>query len=171
MNLADCRAQLAQNGEAIRILVTSVTQAEARWKPSAEAWSVLEVVNHLADEEREDFRQRLDILLHKPLNTPFPPIDPQGWITERHYNERELAESLQDFLAERQNSLKWLDGLQNPELERGQEFPGVGLFHAGDMLASWVGHDVLHLRQLVELKWGLTGQMVRPYNPGYAGDW
>jgi hypothetical protein len=40
MELAKCRAQLAQNGEAIRVLVTSVSQTEARWKPSAEEWAL-----------------------------------------------------------------------------------------------------------------------------------
>jgi hypothetical protein len=171
MELEQCRAQLAQNGEAIRVLVASVSDDEARWKPSADEWSVLEVVNHLYDEEREDFRQRLDILLHQPPGTPWPPINPGGWVTERGYNGRDLSQSLQNFLAERQKSLHWLDNLQNPDFERGQEHPVAGFFHAGDMLAAWVAHDVLHLRQLVELKWALVGQLVRPYNPAYAGDW
>ncbi len=171
MKLVDCRAQLAQHGEAIRVLVASVSEQEARWKPAGEEWSVLEVVNHLYDEEREDFRQRLDILLHQPPDTPWPPINPQGWVTERRYNERDLSMSLQNFLTERQQSLKWLDGLQDPDWQRGQTHPVAGLFRAGDMLAAWVAHDVLHLRQLVALKWALTGQMTQPYAAAYAGDW
>jgi hypothetical protein len=67
--------------------------------------------------------------------------------------------------------LNWLAGLQNPDWERRQKHPVAGFLRAGDMLAAWVAHDVLHLRQLVELKWALTGQMVRPYAVAYAGDW
>ena len=61
-------------------------------------WSTLEVVCHLYDEEREDFRQRLDIILHRP-EAKWPPIDPVGWVSARKYNERDLAQSLAEFLA------------------------------------------------------------------------
>ena len=97
-------AQLAQtmalNAERIRALAAGVAPDAARWKPDPETWSILEVVNHLYDEERLDFRVRLDIILHRP-EEPWPRIDPQGWVTERRYNERELAPSLEAFLAER----------------------------------------------------------------------
>jgi len=38
----------------------------AVWKPAPGKWSILEVVNHLYDEEREDFRQRLELVLKDP---------------------------------------------------------------------------------------------------------
>ena len=40
----------------IRALLAGVTPAAARLKPSAESWSILEVLCYLYDEEREDFR-------------------------------------------------------------------------------------------------------------------
>ena len=170
MDFAACQTQLRQNGELIRELVAGISQEQAVRKPSPEDWSVLEVVNHLYDEEREDFRQRFDYLLHRP-GEEWPPIDPAGWVTARKYNERELASSLQNFLDERQKSLAWLAGLDQPNLEAFETHPVAGKFHAGDMLAAWVAHDVLHLRQLVELKYFLVGDMVRPYSPQYAGEW
>ena len=51
--------ELAQGAEIIHALVMGVMQAEACVKPQPESWSILEVVCHLLDEEREDFRQRL----------------------------------------------------------------------------------------------------------------
>jgi len=42
---------------------------------------------------------------------------------------------------------------------------------AGDMLASWVAHDGLHIRQLVELRRARTETLANPYFIGYAGDW
>ena len=107
------------------------------------------------------FRQRLDYLLNRPREE-WPPIDPMGWVTSRKYNERELASSLQNFLNERQNSLAWLAGLGSPNLEQYETHPVAGKFHAGDMLAAWVAHDLLHLRQLIELKYFLLGEAVRP---------
>jgi hypothetical protein len=170
MDFTACQLQLRQNGELIRELAAGISQEQAVLKPSAEDWSVLEVINHLYDEEREDFRQRFDYLLHRP-GEEWPPIDPSGWVTARKYNERQLTSSLQNFLDERQKSLAWLPHLDEPNLEAFETHPTAGKFHAGDMLAAWVAHDVLHLRQLIELKYFLVGELVRPYSRRYAGEW
>jgi hypothetical protein len=89
--------QLTHQAQTIRTLIEHCTVEQARWKPSADDWSILEVINHLYDEERADFRQRIDYLLHKP-GEEAPPIDPQGWVTTRAYNERALVPSLKNFL-------------------------------------------------------------------------
>ena len=69
--------RMANNAAIISSLVKDVSEAQARWKPDPQAWSILEVINHLYDEEREDFRQRLDLTLHQP-DQPWPPNDPEG---------------------------------------------------------------------------------------------
>ena len=160
---------LARNAERIGALVRGVSPEQARWKPDPDSWSILEVVNHLYDEEREDFRVRLDIILHHP-DQPWPPIDPPGWVTERKYNERDLEGSLSHFLAERRRSLEWLDTLDVPDWEASYEAP-FGLIRAGDMFASWVGHDGLHSRQLVELHRAFILHSGEPYALDYAGPW
>jgi len=85
--------QMADNAQSIRALAGGVLEEQARFKPDPDSWSILEVVNHLLDEEKEDFRVRLDYTLHRP-DEEWPPIDPQGWVTAREYNERDLGESL-----------------------------------------------------------------------------
>jgi len=42
---------------------------------------------------------------------------------------------------------------------------------AGDMFASWVAHDNLHIRQLVELRRMRIENITKPYEIEYAGDW
>lgn len=169
MNFQALRGLMARNAERIRLLAEGLGPEQARWKPAPDSWSVLEVVNHLYDEERSDFRVRLDIILYRPAE-PWPPIDPMGWVTARAYNERDLAESLANFLAERQNSLNWLESLGEPNFATAVEHP-LGRLTAGDMFTSWVAHDLLHLRQLVELAYLYTRESVKPYNVGYAGEW
>jgi hypothetical protein len=39
----------------------------------------------------------VDYALHRPGES-WPKIDPQGWVTERRYNDRDLAGSVQSFL-------------------------------------------------------------------------
>lgn len=161
--------ELTQGIKMVRQLVTGITQVEAQAKPSPESWSVLEVVCHLYDEEREDFRQRLDIMLHRP-EEEWPPIDPVGWVTTRKYNERNLAEMLENLAWERQRSLVWLRDLAASNWEAEYQAP-FGSIKAGDMLASWVAHDTLHIRQLVELRRNRVVKMTEPYDVRYAGEW
>jgi hypothetical protein len=49
--------ELQNSTEMIRALLAGVEPEAARLKPSAESWSILEVVCHLYDEECEDFRE------------------------------------------------------------------------------------------------------------------
>ncbi|HXF60964.1 MAG TPA: DinB family protein [Caldilineaceae bacterium] len=156
------------NAQAIAALAAGVDQEQARWKPAPDQWSILEVINHLYDEEREDFRTRLDLTLHQP-ETPWPAIDPQGWVASRHYNGRDLAESLAAFRREREASLAWLAGLKSPDWEIGRRHPAGFTLRAGDLLASWLAHDTLHLRQLAELHYQYHQHLAAPYDVAYAG--
>jgi hypothetical protein len=161
--------QLASHARAIATLTQDVSDEQSRWKPDEDTWSILEVVNHLYDEECLDFRVRLDIILHRPDVTP-PPINPQGWVLEKRYNERELSESLKNFLTEREASLAWLRSLTTPNWEQRVPTPW-GSISAGDMFTAWVTHDTLHLRQLVELHHAHVVRLGAPYDGQYAGEW
>lgn len=169
MNLQHYLTQMALHAAAIGSLTSSLSDEQARWRPAPDAWSILEVINHLYDEERSDFRVRLDHILHRP-GQPWPPINPQGWVTEREYNSRDLAQSRQNFLNEREKSLAWLRQLDPIDWTTLEVSP-FGQMHAGDMFAAWVAHDLLHLRQLIELHYAYAAQDAQPYNLAYAGDW
>src|SRR5512143_3826696 len=150
MNFESLIEQLAADAGRVRELVDGVTDEQAHWKPAPDSWSVLEVINHLYDEEREDFRLRLEYILTRP-GEPWPPIAPQEWVTARSYNSRDLAASLEAYLEERHKSLEWLKALANGDWEKGETAPWGGVLRAGDMLAAWVAHDIHALRQLSEL--------------------
>jgi hypothetical protein len=169
MNLYFLTTQMTNHAEAIHSLTLGISDEQARWTPEPDTWSILEVVNHLLDEEREDFRVRLDTILHRP-DQPWPPINPQGWVTERQYNLRDFSNSVEVFLAERRKSLAWLKGLGSPDWQASVKV-SFGEFSAGDIFASWFAHDLLHLRQLVELHWAYALHSVEPYHVNYAGEW
>jgi hypothetical protein len=169
MNLAYFIDRLARNRDVFEGLVRGVSVEQGRWRPAPDKWSILEVVNHLFDEEREDFRQRLTLILADPAQ-PWPPIDPRGWVTSRGYNERDLDTSLNNFFSERQKSLEWLGQLAQPNWQNSNEGPN-GTLTAGDLLASWLAHDFLHIRQLSRLHWQYVGAISDPYQTTYAGPW
>ena len=169
MNLQYYIDRLSHSPNIISALVKGVTVEQARWKPTPEKWSILEVINHLDDEERDDFRARLDGILHRP-GQPLPPIDPPRWAVERKYNERDLQESFGRFLQERRSSLTWLGSLKNPNWENSHQLPH-GQIRAGDFLASWAAHDLLHIRQLTKLHWEHLNRVSEPFETEYAGQW
>jgi hypothetical protein len=169
MRLDVVRRELARGAEIVTSLVAGVSAEEARVRPAPEAWSLLEVVCHLHDEEREDFRPRLDVVLHRPEEA-WTRIDPAAWVTERQYNTRDLAQTLQAFLAERERSLAWLGTLSAPDWSREYRAP-FGPITAGDLLASWAAHDLLHTRQLLELRRARLLAQTEPHRTQYAGDW
>lgn len=169
MRVDALRRELAHGAETIQGLVAGISAADARVRPAPGAWSILEVVAHLLDEEREDFRPRLDVVLHRPEEA-WPPIDPAAWVTARGYNERDLDETLRAFVTERERSLAWLASLAAPDWSR--QYPAsFGPITAGDLAASWPAHDLLHTRQLVELRRARLLALTAPHSTKYAGDW
>lgn len=169
MDAAYFKRQLAINRDRIAALARGIPEDQTRWKPDPESWSILEVVCHLADEEERDFPVRLKMILEKS-EKPWLPIDPEGWVIEHQYLEQDLFESLNRYMSLRNESLEWLDSLENPDLETTYE-ASFGEIKAGDMFVSWVTHDLLHLRQLVELQRYYLEEKAKPYRLDYAGDW
>ena len=161
--------ELLHSTEMIRAMLAGIEQKQAQVKPDAKSWSILEVLCHLYDEEREDFREHLDFVLHRQ-NEEYHVIDPQGWITERKYNEQNFAEAQEKFFAERQASLEWLKTISESDWETTYTSE-YGSVTAGEMFSCWIAHDNLHLRQLVELRRVRIENITKPYPIGYAGDW
>jgi hypothetical protein len=161
--------ELRQSTEMIRALLAGVAPEAARIKPRAEDWSILEVLCHLYDEEREDFREHLDFILHRQ-HEEWHVIDTEGWVTQRSYNQQDFAAMQEKFFAEREKSFAWLNGLQDPDWDTTYTTP-YRTISAGEMFACWVAHDNLHVRQLVELRRFRLETITKPYSLEYAGDW
>jgi DinB family protein len=161
--------EIQNSTEMIRALLTGVSQEEAQVEPTDESWSILEVVCHLYDIEREDFREHLDFILHRQ-DEEYHVIDPQAWVKERSYNEQDFVQMQEKFFAERRKSLAWLKELSDSDWDLTYTSQ-YGSVCAGEMFSCWVAHDNLHLRQLVELRRFRIEIITKPYLLEYAGDW
>ena len=161
--------ELEHSTEMIRSLLAGINQVESQIRPDAKSWSILEVVCHLYDEEREDFREHVDFILHRQ-NEEWHSIDPQSWVTERKYNEQDMYEMSEKFFSERRKSLEWLTEISNSDWETTYTSQ-YGSVSAGEMFCCWVAHDNLHVRQLTELRRNWIERITQPYDIQYAGDW
>jgi hypothetical protein len=161
--------ELKRNKTVFRELLSVLTKNQYLWRPSREKWCLLEIICHLYDEEREDFRARTKHVLENP-ELPLPPINPVGWVLERKYIEQDFVEKLEGFLIERENSLNWLNSLENSNWDNFYKHPLFGKMTAGMFLANWVAHDYIHIRQIIRLKYAYL-EKKSGENITYAGDW
>ena len=162
-------AQLEQHAAVIRALLTDLGTDEATWRPAADKWCALEVACHLLDEEREDFRARLRSTLEDP-GRAWPKIDPPAWVAERRYMEQDLPAVLDALLTERAASLTWLRAQAQAPWNNAYMHPKVGPVSCELLLTNWVAHDLHHIRQLNNLRYGyLTSISTVPMD--YAGTW
>lgn len=88
----------------------------------------------------------------------------------RNYNEQNFEQAKEAFFTERVRSLEWLRSLATVDwdITHTDEYGSVT---AGEMFASWVAHDNLHIRQLVELRRARIENITKPYPIEYAGEW
>jgi hypothetical protein len=139
------------------------------WRFNPDKWCLLEIVCHLIDEEREDFRQRVRNILVNP-ELPLNSIDPVGWVKSRKYIERDYNTELKEFLHERDNSIKWLEHLENPKWDNFYKHPKLGDLSAKMIFANWLAHDYLHIRQILKLKYEYL-KYISGEDLSYAGEW
>lgn len=170
MNITPLILRLERAPDAVRAIASVVSEADSRWRPPSGNWSVLEVVCHLADEEVEDFRPRLESTLRDPAEA-WPPLDLDDVSGKRGYLSRSLHGELERFAAERERSVRWLRSLGEASWENTYHHPKGWKVRAGDLLASWAAHDALHLRQIAKRIHEMGERDAAGYSSSYAGEW
>jgi hypothetical protein len=169
VNAKQITDRLEANASVFAALLREPDSDVYRWKPAAEKWCLLEIVCHLHDEEREDFRARTKHVLETP-DKELPSIDPTGWVTSRGYMAKDYEQTLKAFLQQRSESVKWLRSLVNPSWQNAYLHPKFGAMSADMFMSNWLAHDYLHFRQITTVRYRYHEQ--RSKEPlTYAGNW
>lgn len=107
------------------------------------------VMEHLAGEERANWIPRARSILRD--GGPLPPVDRAAPGTRG--DPRALAMLLDEFAALRGESLATLASwtLTPADLDRQGEHPEFGRVTLGQLLATWVAHDLSHLAQIARV--------------------
>jgi len=169
MNIDFITKKLQSHKDIFKSLLLNLTLEEYLWKPDSEKWCQLEIVCHLYDEEREDFRIRIKQILENP-ELPLPPADPAAWVTERRYVEQNYEAKLENFLIERDNSIEWLQSLDAPKWDNTHIHPTAGPISAEFILTNWLAHDYLHIKQITRTKYDYL-KYYSGHSLDYAGEW
>jgi hypothetical protein len=119
------------------------------FKPSPEAFSLLEHACHLRDLEREGYLVRLRRLCAEALPV-LPGFDGDTIARERHYLAQDAHAAAAEFAAARAELLSRLRALTAADLAREGEFAGRRIC-VTDLVAMVVEHDRGHREEITRL--------------------
>jgi len=141
-------AVLERTPTVLRELLDGLPDDWVRGDEGPDTWSPFDVVGHLIDGEEEDWVTRARIILDQGESVEFEPFDRFRHL-ERNVG-RTLTELLDEFERLRMgnlNDLRVLD-LSEEQLELRGVHPEFGSVTLGQLLATWVVHDMTHLAQI-----------------------
>jgi hypothetical protein len=135
---------------ALRTLLADVPTALWRRHPEPQAWSLVEVVAHLRDVEREVNQVRIRTFLQE--KEPFIKADDTDvWASERRYIDEDGAAALGEFLSARMETLSMLAALADDDWQRSGRHAIFGPLTLQEQLGFMAEHDRVHLRQICGL--------------------
>lgn len=164
-----CLRLLRATPNTISALCAGITDKQAQTRFTDGEWSMVETLRHMIDIEREDMREHFQAAIS---GRAWKSIDPPSWVIGRAYNNTQIDEAIVSFIEERGESLSFLRSLRDQAVAWDRMIEtGFGGISAGEVFGSWVEHDNLHLRQLIELRHHITLGAVGGFDTGYAGGW
>ena len=146
--LDDAVALLRQTPATLSALLAGLPERSARATEGDDAWSPHDVVAHLIDGERTNWMPRARHILAGGQG-PFEPFDRTAEIAASQ--DRSVGELLATFAELRRVNVAALTelALTDTDLERTGQHPEFGEVRLGQLLATWVVHDLDHLGQIV----------------------
>ena len=147
--------------EVLRTSPAAVRQAVAGVGPEIVAaperpgkWSMLQVVQHLADAELVGaFRYRMILAHDRPALQGY---DQDRWADRLGYADSDLAGALEQFGALRAANLRLLERTSPAERARVGVHAERGEESIAHLLRMYAGHDLVHLRQLARIRQAVT---------------
>jgi hypothetical protein len=117
-----------------------------------DTWSPFEVLGHLIHGERTDWIPRARVLLEHGEARAFDPFDRFAHLREfEGWRATELLDLLERLRQESLASLRALR-LQPADLARRGRHPELGAVTLGQLLATWVVHDLGHVAQIARVQ-------------------
>lgn len=135
---------------ALRAATEGLSTEDVRKPEAPGMWSILEVVQHLADSELVyGYRLRAVVAEDSPALAGY---DQDAWSERLRYNDEDFGEALDELTVLRRRNLRFLERLRDEEWERTgvhSERGTESVRHIARLLAA---HDLVHLRQIERIK-------------------
>lgn len=147
----------------LRALLAGLPERLQRADEGEGTWSPFDVLGHLIHGERTDWIPRLRVILEHGESRAFEPFDRFAMLGANR--GRTLAELLDEFEALRVANLVELGRARSAGLDPAAvgRHPDFGRVTAGELLATWVVHDLGHIAQIARVTAKAFGGEVGPW--------
>ena len=151
---------LSRTPETLKTMLQDLPDEWVRSNEGPDSWSPFDVLGHLIHGEETDWIPRAKIILESGEERAFEPFDRFAMF------EKSRGKSMNELLAlferRRAESLQELEGMKlTPEmLERRGRHPELGVVTLGQLLSTWVVHDLGHVGQIVRVMSKQYGEAV-----------
>ena len=154
---------LASTPAAVRAMVGGLSGEWTASSGDADDWGVFDVVGHLVHADETDWIPRAEVILARGQDRNFPPFDRFGQFEKA--KGKTLGDLLDEFERARAGCLATLRGwrLTDDQLDLKGVHPEFGEVELRQLLATWVVHDLTHIRQIATI-------MARKYEEA-VGPW
>ena len=161
--LGDATAVLARTPATLDAMLRGLPDAWIQAHEGSETWSPFDVIGHLIHGDQTDWVPRARIILEHGEARAFEKFDRFAQFDLS--KNRTLDTLLDEFAVLRRASLRDLAALEITEadLDRRGTHPGLGVVTLGQLLATWVAHDLDHIVQIARV-------MARQYSDA-VGPW
>jgi len=141
-------AVLSATPGTLRALLGGLSDGWTSSSDNSDSWQAFDVVGHLIHGEETDWITRARIILEQGENRTFVPFD--RFAQFDNSKGKSLSDLLAEFEEARAKSLSELQSwnLTDEQLELKGMHPELGEVTLGQLLATWVVHDLNHIRQI-----------------------
>lgn len=142
---------LARTPQVVRTLLADLPAEWTATNEGPDTWSPFNVVGHLIDNEITNWMPRARLILSDGADRTFQPFDRFRHLTAT--KGRALADLLDEFARLREQNLAALRALnvQPADYAKTATHPALGTVTLGQLLATWVVHDLAHIGQVVRV--------------------
>jgi uncharacterized damage-inducible protein DinB len=147
----------------IASLVRDLPESWTHRNEGPDTWSVFDVLGHLIHGEETDWIPRARVILEHGSSRAFEPFD--RFAQFEASNGKSLSQLLDEFAAVRTRSLAQLTALRltPADMARPGKHPDLGGVTLGQLLSTWVAHDLDHIAQIARVMANSHGEAVGPW--------
>ncbi|HEX8287641.1 MAG TPA: DinB family protein [Pyrinomonadaceae bacterium] len=142
---------LSQTPQTVKSLLGNLSEEWVFNSESEEGWSAFDVIGHYIHGEETDWIPRAEIILAQGENLRFEPFDRFAQLEKSE--GKTFSELLETFAELRRKNIEILESwkLTEDQLNLKGIHPELGEVTLEQLLATWVVHDLTHIRQIVSV--------------------
>jgi len=133
----------------LRSMLAELSEEWTSGARDSEEWSPFDIVGHLIHGEQTDWIPRARIILEQGADPTFVPFD--RFAQFENSKGKSLTQLLDEFARLRTENLDTLRSwnLTDEQLDLEGNHPELGRVTLRQLIATWLVHDLTHIRQLV----------------------